>query len=114
MARSGWRAWMCGATVVCGRRASTALWRLWVAGQASRPLSAADQLPDNGPQPTCRAEDRRPMPTSCSIKLSHKGIQYCQSLQTYTDHHVEHEGALETAFSRLAFESPDVHSESRR
>ncbi len=50
------------------------------------------------------------MPKSTSIKPTHKAIrQYYQSLQTYTDLHVKHEGALETAFSRLLADTAKLH-----
>lgn len=42
------------------------------------------------------------MPKTTVIKPTHKAIQqYYQALQTYGEHHVKHEGALETAFQRL-------------
>jgi hypothetical protein len=41
------------------------------------------------------------MTRSTLLKPTHKAIQhYYQALQTYSDHHVKHEGALETAFQR--------------
>ena len=42
------------------------------------------------------------MSRTTHIKAGHKAIhQYHAGLQTYADQHVEHEGALETAFQRL-------------
>lgn len=42
------------------------------------------------------------MPRSVLIKPNHKPIQqYYQALESYGEHHVKHEGALETAFQRL-------------
>jgi hypothetical protein len=39
------------------------------------------------------------MPRSTLLKPTHKAIQrYYQALRTYSDQHVSHEGALETAF----------------
>jgi hypothetical protein len=50
------------------------------------------------------------MPRSTTIKPTHKAIQqYYQSLQTYTDLHVKHEGALETAFSQLLATTARLH-----
>ena len=45
------------------------------------------------------------------IKPTHKAIQqYYASLQSYRDHQVTHEGALETAFQRLLEETAKSHS----
>jgi len=42
------------------------------------------------------------MPRTTVIKPTQKAIQrYYQALQNYSEHHVKHEGALETAFQRL-------------
>src|SRR5438876_494662 len=42
------------------------------------------------------------MPKPSAIKPTHKAIQhYYAALQSYSAQHVEHEGALETAFQRL-------------
>jgi hypothetical protein len=50
------------------------------------------------------------MPKSTTIKPTHKAIQhYYQSLQTYTQLHVQHEGALETAFSQLLADTAKLH-----
>ena len=39
---------------------------------------------------------------AATLKPNHKGIQaYYAALETYKEHRVKHEGALETAFSRL-------------
>ena len=39
---------------------------------------------------------------AATLKPNHKAIQaYYAALETYKEHHVKHEGALETAFSRL-------------
>jgi hypothetical protein len=44
------------------------------------------------------------------LKPNHKAIrQYHEALQSYRDQHVKHEGALETAFSRLLADTARLH-----
>jgi predicted helicase len=50
------------------------------------------------------------MPRSTLLKPSHKAIQrYYQALHTYSEQHVHHEGATETAFQQLLAEPGRVH-----
>ncbi len=50
------------------------------------------------------------MPVPGSIKPKHKAIaEYHQALRAYSDRHVTHEGALETAFQRLLLETARSH-----
>jgi hypothetical protein len=50
------------------------------------------------------------MPTAGPLKPNHKAIQaYYDALKTYSAQHVEHEGALETAFSRLLADTARPH-----
>jgi hypothetical protein len=50
------------------------------------------------------------MPRSTLLKPTHKAIQrYYQALRTYSDQHVSHEGALETAFQRLLADTAPAH-----
>jgi hypothetical protein len=50
------------------------------------------------------------MPTSGPLKPNHKAvIAYYDALKTYAGQHVEHEGALETAFSRLLADTARPH-----
>lgn len=50
------------------------------------------------------------MPTSARIKPNHKSIQkYYRDLKEYRALHVEHEGALETAFSHLLADTARSH-----
>jgi hypothetical protein len=50
------------------------------------------------------------MPRTTVIKPTHKAIQqYYQALQSYSEHHVKHEGALETAFQRLLADTAKPH-----
>ncbi len=50
------------------------------------------------------------MPRNTPLKPTHKAIrQYHQSLSEYTAHRVRHEGALETAFSRLLADTAKLH-----
>ena len=50
------------------------------------------------------------MPRSTLLKPTHKAIKaYHQTLQTYRDEHVEHEGAVETAFQQLLAETGRAH-----
>ncbi len=48
--------------------------------------------------------------TRAALKPNHKAIQtYYETLRTYADQHVEHEGALETAFSQLLHNTAKPH-----
>ncbi len=50
------------------------------------------------------------MPVPGTIKPKHKAIvEYHQTLRAYSDRHVTHEGALETAFQRLLSETARPH-----
>ncbi len=50
------------------------------------------------------------MPVPGSIKPKHKAIaEYHQALRAYSDQHVTHEGALETAFQRLLADTARGH-----
>ncbi len=50
------------------------------------------------------------MPRTTLLKPTHKAIQqYYQALQSYSAHHVTHEGALETAFQRLLANTARLH-----
>ena len=50
------------------------------------------------------------MPKATSIKPTHKALKkYYAALQSYRDHQVTHEGALETAFQRLLEETAKSH-----
>src|SRR5262249_30660362 len=50
------------------------------------------------------------MPRSTLLKPTHKAIKaYYQTLQTYREEHVEHEGATETAFQQLLAETGRAH-----
>jgi predicted helicase len=50
------------------------------------------------------------MPVPGTIKPKHKAIvEYHQALRAYSDRHVTHEGALETAFQRLLSETARPH-----
>ena len=50
------------------------------------------------------------MPKPSAIKPTHKAVkQYYAALQSYRDHRVTHEGALETAFGRLLEETAKSH-----
>src|SRR5260370_13950032 len=50
------------------------------------------------------------MPRSAVLKPSHKAIQrYYQALQSYSEQHVTHEGALETAFQSLLADTAPSH-----
>ena len=50
------------------------------------------------------------MPKSASIKPTHKAVKhYYAALQSYRNHQVTHEGALETAFGRLLEETAKSH-----
>src|ERR1700676_5078230 len=50
------------------------------------------------------------MPKTTVIKPTHKAIkQYYHALQGYSEHHVTHEGALETAFQRLLADTAKPH-----
>ena len=50
------------------------------------------------------------MARSTLIKPNHKAIQqYYEALKTYGEHHVKHEGALETAFGRLLADTAKAH-----
>ena len=50
------------------------------------------------------------MPKTTVIKPTHKAIQrYYAALQTYSEHGVKHEGALETAFQRLLADTATAH-----
>ena len=50
------------------------------------------------------------MPRNTPLKPTHKAIrQYHQSLSEYSAHRVKHEGALETAFSRLLADTAKQH-----
>ena len=52
----------------------------------------------------------RAMPTAGPLKPSHKAIHaYHETLQDYAGQHVEYEGALETAFSRLLANTARPH-----
>ena len=47
---------------------------------------------------------------SALVKPTHKAIQaYYAALETYKEHRVKHEGALETAFSRLLADTGRLH-----
>src|SRR5439155_2956364 len=51
-----------------------------------------------------------PMPKTAPIKPTHKAVkQYYAALQSYRNHQVTHEGALETAFGRLLEETAKSH-----
>ena len=51
------------------------------------------------------------MARSTLIKPNHKAIQqYYEALKTYGEHHVKHEGALETASQRLIADAGRLHS----
>jgi hypothetical protein len=51
------------------------------------------------------------MPKATVIKPTHKAIRtYYQTLKTYHDEHVEHEGATETAFQQLLVATGRVHA----
>src|SRR5438105_13816457 len=51
-----------------------------------------------------------PMPVPGTIKPKHKAIaEYHAALRAYSDRHVTHEGALETAFQRLLAETGRAH-----
>jgi hypothetical protein len=48
--------------------------------------------------------------SAATLKPTHKAIQtYYATLRTYAEQHVEHEGALETAFSRLLADTAKPH-----
>ena len=50
------------------------------------------------------------MPKPTTIKPTHKALKrYYAALQSYRDHQVTHEGALETAFQRLLEETGKSH-----
>ena len=50
------------------------------------------------------------MPKTTVIKPTHKAIkQYYEALQSYSEHHVTHESALETAFQRLLADTAKPH-----
>ncbi len=50
------------------------------------------------------------MPKATTIKPTHKALKkYYAALQSYRDHQVKHEGALETAFQRLLEETAKSH-----
>ena len=50
------------------------------------------------------------MSNAAHLKPTHKAIQqYYQALQSYAEHQVEHEGALETAFQRLLADTARTH-----
>jgi predicted helicase len=50
------------------------------------------------------------MSRSTLLKPTHKPIQrYYQALQTYSEQHIRHEGALETAFQRLLADTAQPH-----
>ncbi len=50
------------------------------------------------------------MPKATTIKPTHKALKkYYAALQSYRDHQVTHEGALETAFQRLLEETAKSH-----
>jgi hypothetical protein len=50
------------------------------------------------------------MAKSTLLKPGHKAIQqYYKALAVYSEHHVKHEGALETAFQRLLADTAKVH-----
>jgi len=51
------------------------------------------------------------MPHPALVKPTHKAIQqYYAALQSYREHNVTHEGALETAFQRLLEETARAHT----
>src|SRR6266446_4641529 len=51
-----------------------------------------------------------PMPKATTIKPTHKALKkYYAALQSFRDHQVTHEGALETAFQRLLEETAKSH-----
>ena len=50
------------------------------------------------------------MPTAGPLRPNHKAIQaYYDALKAYSSQHVEHEGALETAFSHLLADTARPH-----
>ncbi len=76
----------------------------------SKPTGSEELLDPLWNKTNLRGSDYDAFMTRAAIKPTHKAIQtYYDTLRTYADQHVEHEWALETAFSRLLADTAKPH-----